>query len=482
MPPLISASRVGDLVAGFSREPAYAGLAEALRVAIGDGRIPPGTQLPSERELTATLHVSRTTVTRAYADLREQGYAIARRGSGTFTQIPGGRANILDRVLSPQSWTEGAIDLNCAASSALPSLTAAYRDALGDLSAYLSGPGYYPSGLPVLQQALAESFCDRGLATTADQIVVTPGALAGTAMAAAAVFDRGDRVVVESPTYPNAVRAFIRAGARPMTIAVDRVDAWDLASLESSLATMRPRAAYLVVDHHNPTGHLMADADRARLARALAAAGTIAIVDETHQQLTLDAAALTPRPMAAHVADAGGEAITVGGLGKSVWGGLRVGWLRGSPRLVQRITQTRLSMDLGVPVLEQLVALRLHGDVVLLDEHRARLRAQRDALATELASACPSWRFAVPSGGLALWCELPRPEAPELADRAERLGVMVTPGPVFAPLGGLGRYVRVPWTRPATELRQAARVLGQAWDSLAAKPKARNRPAPTLVA
>ena len=69
----ISAARVSALVAGFDRSPAYAGLADALVLAIGDGRIGSDVRLPSERELTEALAVSRTTVTRAYALLRESG-------------------------------------------------------------------------------------------------------------------------------------------------------------------------------------------------------------------------------------------------------------------------------------------------------------------------------------------------------------------------------------------------------------------------
>ena len=68
---LVSAQRVATLVGDFPRSPAYLGLAESLRVLIGDGRIGIEVRLPSERDLTAALDVSRTTVTRAYEVLRE---------------------------------------------------------------------------------------------------------------------------------------------------------------------------------------------------------------------------------------------------------------------------------------------------------------------------------------------------------------------------------------------------------------------------
>ena len=117
----ISARRVATLVGDFDRSPAYAGLADALVLLIGDGRIPVGTRLPSERELTEALGVSRTTVTRAYAALRDAGYAEARQGSGTFTRVPGGPApRPRPRAAPPARATGDAIDLNCAAPSAPP--------------------------------------------------------------------------------------------------------------------------------------------------------------------------------------------------------------------------------------------------------------------------------------------------------------------------------------------------------------------------
>jgi len=64
---LLPARRTAELVGDFDRSPAYHGLAESLRVLIGDGRIPRGVRLPSEGELTDAFGVSRTTVSRAYA-------------------------------------------------------------------------------------------------------------------------------------------------------------------------------------------------------------------------------------------------------------------------------------------------------------------------------------------------------------------------------------------------------------------------------
>jgi DNA-binding transcriptional MocR family regulator len=136
---------------------------------------------------------------------------------------------------------------------------------------------------------------------------------------------------------------------------------------------------------------------------------------------------------------------------------------------MERLTTARVAMDLGAPVMEQLVLTRLLADgVPVLVEHRARLREQRDRLAAAIQELLPSWRFRLPTGGLALWCELPLPRATAVAAEAERRGLIVTPGPVFAAEGGLDRFVRIPWTRPGDELEEAVRRLAAAWDAVRA--------------
>ena len=77
------------LGAALETTPAYRGLADAVRLLVADGRVPAGTRLPSERDLTTALGVSRTTVTRAYAELRDRGYLASRQGSGSVVALPG---------------------------------------------------------------------------------------------------------------------------------------------------------------------------------------------------------------------------------------------------------------------------------------------------------------------------------------------------------------------------------------------------------
>ena len=384
MMPSISAGRVATLVGDFDRSPAYAGLATSLTHLIGDGRIGYDVRLPSERELTDALGVSRTTVTRAYAALRDTGYAEARHGAGTFTRVPGGRARARDQALSPRQGDHDSIDLNCAATSAPPGIAEAYAAAAAELPAYLGGHGYFPAGMPELQAAIAATFEQRGLPTDPAQILVTNGALSAISVVAQAFAGPGDRVLVDSPGYPNATLAIRHSGARVTGSPVDP-DGWDLDAVTATLRQVAPRLAYLIADFQNPTGHLMTDAQREAYAAALRRTGTVAVVDEAHQALALDGQPM-PRPLASYAP----ETVTVGSASKAYWGGLRLGWIRAPRGMEGRLTDVRVGLDLGAPVLEQLVLARLleQGDAVV-EGHRVRLREQRDALVVRRRRATP---------------------------------------------------------------------------------------------
>ncbi|HET6395718.1 MAG TPA: PLP-dependent aminotransferase family protein [Pseudoxanthomonas sp.] len=478
----LAPERLAALVGPFDRDPAYRGLCQALQALIGDGRIPLGTRLPSERSVSRALGVSRNTVTRAYADLAASGFASARQGSGTYAAAPPERRHAHDRALrslDAQS-AQGAIDLTCAAGAASHGIAAAYARALAQLPAYLGGDGYLPSGLPALQARIAASYARRGLPTRAEQIVITSGALAAIAIVARALSRPGDRITVESPGYPNAIEALRLGGGRLVSSPLaDPLgdEGWDLPGIEATLRQTAPRLAYLIPDFQNPTGFLMDDATRARYAAALRAAGTVAIVDETLQATRLSRAPM-PAPFALHAADA----ITVGSASKLGWGGLRVGWIRAPREQVERIVATRAQMDLGSSLFDQLVACELLDAGDPYAARRERSRGQRDALVAALRAHLPDWRFRLPDGGLTLWVRLPRGSATRLAAEAGRAGVLVAPGPVFAADGGLDQWLRLPYARPEEQLAEAVRRLAAAWNAMPGHAPARRAKPRLLIA
>jgi DNA-binding transcriptional MocR family regulator len=444
------------------RLPEYAALAGAVRGLLREGRLPLGVRLPAERELAVELAVSRTTVTAAYRELRETGHLSSRRGAGSWTTLPAGQ-----RITSSGLWAPTAdndvVDLSCAALPAPPEIAAAAAEAVEALPRYAAGAGFHPTGLAVLREAVAEGFTARGLPTRPDQIIITNGVLGAIDLLLRLLVSPGQTVLVESPSYPNAIAAMRAHRARLVTDNLDPATGWEEDLLLGALRAGRPSVAYLIPEFHNPTGHLMPAALRERLSTMAHSSGTDLIVDESFVDLPLDGQ--SEPPFAAF--DRHARVLTIGGMTKPYWGGLRVGWIRAAAPVIDRLSALRVAVDMAGPVLDQLLATSLLARAgTVIPARRAMLARQRDALVAALRTHLPEWSFTVPAGGVCLWVELEAPVSSALARSAVEHGVQVAPGPRFGVDGTLERFVRLPFTLPEAQLEEAVLRLAAAREDL----------------
>ncbi|WP_082695812.1 PLP-dependent aminotransferase family protein [Mycobacterium sp. IS-1742] len=454
------ARELGNWRTSNSSGPVYQGLADGIRMLIVDGRLPVGARLPSERALADRLRVSRTTVTSAYAHLREDGYLLARRGARSTTALPA----TLDTPAPPVA-PRGAVNLaNAALAAPAPAVLAALTTATQQMTPYLHDTGIELAGVLPLREAVAEKYCARGLPTEPDDIMITTGALHAIGLILATYTQPGDRVLVEQPTYHGALAAITTAGARPVPVAIGD-DGWDLGVVQNAIRQLAPTLAYLVPDNHNPTGRTMPQEQRRELAALIADTGTRTIVDETMTEVWLDEP--VPPPVATAMTRRRDLLLTIGSMSKSFWGGLRIGWIRADPATLASIAALRPSIDMGTPILEQLAAaelLRAGHDV--LPERREILRTRRALMVSLLDEHLPDWQPCPGGGGLALWVRLPSPMSSALSAAASRMGLDVPPGPRFGVDGSLERFIRIPYTLPPEQMTEAVTLLARAWHAV----------------
>ncbi|MGW5847244.1 MocR-like transcription factor YczR [Streptomyces sp. NPDC055254] len=448
-------------------KPGYRALADAVRTLILDGRVALHVRLPAEREFADAVGASRATVTGAYDLLRESGYVRSRRGSGTWTELPDGHRPVGAHALvgaggySPDG--DPGIDLAIAAMGAPDgSLTDALAWAAARLPGVARSPGYHPFGLPDLRTAVAERFTRRGLPTRPEQILVTAGAQQAFSLVVSLLCRAGDRVVTENPTYANALDALRHARLRTGSIAVSDAG-WDMEIAESTLRQTVPRLAYVIPDFQNPTGALMPPEQRLRLLAATRRTGTWLVVDETVADIALDVPA--PAPLASLAPRGGADhVVTIGSLSKTHWGGLRVGWIRATAKMIAELTAVRVAADMSGSVLDQLVALPLmEGLDRSLPPRLAQLRTQREALVRSLQRHTPEWSWQLPPGGLSLWVDLGEAVSSPLAERAAAAGVHIGRGARFGVDPGTFEHrLRIPYTLPPERLDEGVRRLASA--------------------
>lgn len=455
----------------------YQALADRIRLLVLDGRIPLGTRLPAERDLAGRLQLSRTTVAAAYRQLREGRFIDSVRGSGSVARLPGPALPL------PAVGGEGMLDFTKASLPAASPLAAAARAAAEELPRFLPDPGYDPVGLPHLRAEIAARYTERGLPTTADQILVTVGAQQAIALIARTFLGRGDRVVIEVPTYPHAIEAIRLAGGRlvPITVTApdegphrigDEADGWDADAIEQTFRRANPALAYLIPDFHNPTGASMSPATRERVLAAAAGHGTIVVADETTAELDIDRTGeYLPLPHYADSASAGVPVIMIGSASKTLWGGLRIGWIRAERSHIQRLISAKPATDLGTPVLEQLVVAALMPQLgEIAEERRGQLRQGRDTVHRMVAETFPDWSVPMQHGGLTAWVGIGAPVSSALALAARSHGLLIAAGPRFGIDGAFERFLRIPITYTPDEYARAFTALSRAWAVAANEP------------
>lgn len=451
----VSARALANALGGWhTRQPAYEALADGIRLLCLDNRLAPKTTLPAERELAGALHVSRSTVSSAYASLRASGHVSSLRGSGTVT-LPLRRHAASDIVTGAD-----AIDLQQASPPAWPGLAGIVAETAQDAAAIVARSGYDTHGSLRLREMIAQRYDRRGIPTRADEVLVTTGAQSAIHLVAAALLARGDRVLIETPTYPHAAEALRRAGGRLVGVPVTTGEGWDLDRAQQAFVRTLPTLAYLMPGFQNPTGRTMSAHERDVLAASAERVGALTVLDETTADLDIDGTSVPPLRGRGE-----GTVIRVGSLGKTVWGGLRVGWIRAREDLIRRLAAARPAHDLGTPEFEQEVAVRVLGrfDHVLA-QRASLLGTGRDALVAALRERLPDWHVPTVDGGLSLWVELGAALSPAIVMDARAHGLLLSAGPRFAVDGGHERHLRLPFTAPAPDLVRAADILAQSWE------------------
>ncbi|MYV97860.1 aminotransferase class I/II-fold pyridoxal phosphate-dependent enzyme [Streptomyces sp. SID3343] len=425
-------------------------LFDAVRELVETGDLLADTRLPSERTLGTALGLSRGTVASAYLALSRVGLIERRHGSGSYVRAGG--------LPTFSRWLrEGAIVVDLAKSvvpdaSLLPDL----RLRVEDLLDARPQDGYGPTGDPRLRELIAAGALPPGFA--ADDVVVTAGAQQAIHLVADALLRPGDRVLVEETTYPGMLAAVRRFGAEAIPVSGDR-HGFDPDALHAAIRRHRPAYVFLL-PLHNPTGNVLS-ARRARAIADIAVAESVLLVEDR----TL--ADLAEGPVPSTAGRAPGLTVCLGSLSKTVWGGLRVGWVAAPAHVRPLVAEAKQRTDLACSTLDQQLAVHILRDPT----HRARVRAwsdtlarRRDHFAAALTEHLPEWEWTLPRGGLSVWVHLPNTDGEAFVATALRHGVAVSPGAVFSPTRSpAGNHIRLTYAWPEPVLTQATALLAKAW-------------------
>ncbi|GAA1997835.1 PLP-dependent aminotransferase family protein [Catenulispora subtropica] len=463
-------------------------LAEVLAREIAP--LPDGTRIATHRELVRRFNASGTTVSQALALLTQRGLISSRPGAGTF------RTDI--RPLPSErdtSWQEPALELSAQdasaagvvrgfkASALMGMLSPAGPDVvdlnggylhpelqpLAALAGALSRAAKHPEawarppvgGVPELRDWFA---ADIGGGLSRHDILICGAGQSALATAMRALAQPGDRVLIESPTYPGTIAAAHAAGLRAVPVPVDH-EGMRSDYLEQALQRTGARLVVVQPLFQNPTGACMSPTRRREVRDAAHRHQAFVVEDDFVRLLAHADAGPVPPPMIAD--DPHGTIVHIRSLTKATSPNLRVGALAARGPVLARLRSAQVVDTLLVPAPLQLTAL----EVVTAPSWRRGLRTLSTALRhrREVALSAAEAAFGAhalalrPHGGYHLWVALPAHlDDEQFAATALSSGVLVTPGTNYYAGDNGAPHVRISYVAApsATDVDEAVRRLG----------------------
>ena len=408
-----------------------AGLETALREAVRDGRLHPGTRLPPSRTLAADLGIARNSVAGAYAQLVAEGWLTARTGSGTWVteqEAPAWQpptSQPAKHSFPRYDLRPGVPDLSAFSGRAwLATARAALATAPGDILGYPD-----PRGLAELRTALASYLARaRGVSASPDRIVVCAGFAHGLALLCQVLRARGATTLAMEAYGHQAHRRIAGAnGLHPLEIPVDAGGAVldDLAGADAALLTPA---------HQFPLGVTLRP-ERRRAAAGWAAAGASLVIEDDYDgEFRYDR-----QPVGAMQALAPGHVVYAGTASKSLAPGLRLGWLVLPAPLLDEVVAAKEAAGAHTSSLDQLTMARfLTSGGYDRQVRHARLvyRRRRDRLAAAVRQHAPHVRIAGIAAGLHALLGLPDDEREEdVIARAAGRGLAIEGLSSYRPAG-----------------------------------------------
>ncbi len=404
-------------------EPKYLALVDALDRDIQAGALPPGTRLPTQRDLAVRLGVAIGTVSRAYAIAERRGLLSGEVGRGTFVRR---RDAGVKEGASDEGDDPSLLDLSkgrLVRDPGEPTLRRALesisrRPDLDRLVDY-----YQPAaGMARHRAAGADWVARSGLKVEPDRVLITSGAQHGAAMVLATIARPGDVLLAEEITYAGirALASLLHLELRGLPMDEHGVSA---DAFQAACRSSRPRALFCMTTLQNPTGVTMSPGRRQEIA-AIAAANDVALIEDDVNGFL----AATHEPTLSELAPAHTYYVT--GTSKSLAPGLRIGYVVPPGDRVERLAATiRASTWLTSPVLAELVTEWIEsGEADEIVKWKRNETALRHSMARDILG---SWLAAGPVS-FHLWLPLPEPWRTEaFVTQARARGVMVTPSQEF---------------------------------------------------
>jgi DNA-binding transcriptional MocR family regulator len=471
--------------------PLYETVAHRIEAMIERGVYEPGDRLPSIRELHRERHISVNTAREVFRVLEARGVVEARAYSGHYVrrgppvfvesdmEFPSSASGPV-KDLAPDMLTRRVLEesarvgwVNLGVVQPPPELLPAHRLTEFTARAIRRHPRAaidyaVPPGPPGLRQEIAKRVFRGGVEAGADRILVTAGCLEAVFVSLLSVCSAGDAVLIESPGFYLFYQLLARLGLNAIEIPSRPGTGIDPDALEDVLreahraGNANVAAALFITNFANPTGALIPEPNKRRIAAALERYGVHLVEDDLYGEMAWD----VERPPSLSAYTDPTRTLLCSSFSKSIAPGYRIGWVVGSGALLARATHAKLatSSAISAPSALGITEFLTHGGYdrwlrAARRHYRVTVPAVREAIAAAFPAGTRSTR---PAGGMVVWVAMPgRADASDLAERARSDRIVVAPGPMFSARGAYRSCLRINATTWNPDIERAIARLGE---------------------
>ncbi|MBI9110761.1 PLP-dependent aminotransferase family protein [Maridesulfovibrio ferrireducens] len=428
------------------------------------GDLVPGDKLPSLRQMSANLKVSISTVSHAYEELEKRGFIESRPRSGYFVRsefrkISTPLVNTAQK-LEPHTVTKNKLiqtaletvgnknllplGVVCPSSELLPTkhlskiMSAVIREN-PDLSINYESI----SGNMQLRRQIAFRSVDCGSNLTAEDLMITTGAMEALYISLRSLTRPGDLVLIQSPTYYCFLQLVESLGLRAIEIPSCPKNGINTKKFSAAVKKFDLKACILSPNFNNPDGGLTPDHAKKEIVELLADKNIPLVEDDVYGDIYFG----DTRPRTFKSFDCKGGVLLCSSFSKTIAPGYRVGWLAPG-RYLEKAMEIKATTNVSCASPTQMAIARYLREAHF-DRHLKKLRAamkeQMNKMRSEIALSFPKGtKVTDPKGGSVLWVELPAgTDGIELFFKAREEGIGIIPGSVFSTRDAFSNYIRL---------------------------------------
>lgn len=449
---------------------------------IDNGILKKGSKLPSTREVSKFLGISRNSVILAYENLENEGIIETFRGKGTFVAIEkeiksndfkikwdnfigtyGKLCSELDIVKSELPWKKGMISFKSIAPDEsffdLEEFKRAFLNVFSIEGDKLLNYGYAKGYMPLINY-IKDYMEKKGVSIEGKDVLITNGFTEAFNIILETLTKPNDVIACENPTHNTAIKIMKTHGldVKPVKMQDDGIDIVDL---EKTLKTYNPKLIYLIPSYHNPTGIVMDGEKRQNVYNICKKYNVPIIEDGFNEELVYSSSHVAPLVALSNM---GNGVIYAGSFSKILFPGIRIGWIFADKGLISVLESVKRSKNIHTSFIDQGTFYKYMESGSFkryVKKIRKHYKDRYDFVISEIKKNIPYEKI-LGNGGLYVFVKIKGVKSRDVLDKCYKQNVVFMPGDIFFVNREEENWMRIGFSRTnEEEIKQGIKIIGK---------------------